>query len=119
MSDQRHFRRIPFQAEVKLIVADRGHSCELVDLALTGALLRIPQGVSLQKGEPCRLSIFLPATDLSLEFEAELARCDGEDFGFRFLSEDDVTLGHLRRLLELNFGDAQQVDEEFKRWLAG
>ena len=119
MTEQRYFRRIPFQAEVKLITANLSRTCELVDLALTGALVRIPSGVALQHGDRCRLSIFLPTTDLSLEFEAELARCDGENLGFRFVSEDYITLGHLRRLLELNIGDAQEAEEEFRRWLAG
>jgi hypothetical protein len=43
----------------------------------------------------------------------------GSDYGFRFTKEDGNSMVQLRRLLELNFGDAEQTDREFDHWLKG
>jgi hypothetical protein len=52
-----------------------------------------------------------------MEFTGELIHQQGNFYGFLFTSEDAESLGHLRRLLELNFGDEKQTDEEFSHWL--
>jgi hypothetical protein len=52
-----------------------------------------------------------------MNFIGELIHRRGNFYGFIFVSEDAETLGHLRRMLELNFGDAERADEEFSHWL--
>jgi hypothetical protein len=117
MSEQRSYRRIPFQTEAEINFADSRHSCELVDLALQGALFKSEQDLPLDIGKQCHLTISLPSSDLTMEFTGELIHQRGQFYGFIFVSEDAVTMGHLRRLLELNFGDGDEVDREFLHWL--
>lgn len=117
MPGQRQYHRVPFETVAVVIHAGHNHSCDLVDIGLCGALMRVPAGLPLEPGDRCALSISLPMTDLTLEFDAELVRCDGADYGFRFIGEDDATLAHLRRLLELNYGDSRQIDSEILHWL--
>jgi hypothetical protein len=97
--------------------ASHGHACDLADLALQGALFHAPDGLPLELGDNCSLSIFLPSTDQTLEFGGELVHREGTYYGFHFISEDDNTMAHLRRLLELNYGDSRQIDQEFHHWL--
>ena len=117
MTEQRSYRRINFQTEADISIGLQRHTCELVDLALQGALFKTDQGLPLRVGDQCRLTIGLPASSLTMEFNGELIHQRGSFYGFIFLSEDMDTMGHLRRLLELNFGDGDEVDREFHHWL--
>jgi len=117
MTDQRHYRRIDFRTEADIYINDHIHRCDLVDLALQGALFRTEQPLPLLLGQQARLSIYLPETAIRMEFIGELIHQQGSFYGFLFVSEDDESMGHLRRLLELNFGDSQQAEGEFNHWL--
>lgn len=117
MHDQRNYQRITFRTEADIIIADQGNRCDLIDLALQGALFRCENNLALEVGEQAVLSIFLPDSDITLEFKAELIHRHDSFYGFIFISEDDETMGHLRRLLELNFGNGELADKEFSQWL--
>lgn len=117
MTEQRNYRRIPFQTEAELNIAETPHQCELIDLALQGALFKTEQDLPLEIGNRCQMTIALPASDLTMKFTGELMHHRGQFYGFIFVSEDVVTMGHLRRLLELNIGNGDEVDREFFHWL--
>lgn len=117
MTKHRQYQRINFRAEVTIDISASAYHCELIDLALRGALVRTPTALPLEVGEQASLRIYLPDTAVYMDFTGELAHQHDSDYGFLFVSEDDQSMGHLRRLLELNFGDAQQANEEFARWL--
>ena len=117
MNDQRNYRRIPFQTEAELNISDQRYQCDLVDLALQGALFQTDQDLPIEIGAQCPMTITLPSSDLTMEFTGELIHHRGQFYGFIFVSEDAVTMGHLRRLLELNVGNGDVVDQEFYHWL--
>ena len=72
MNEQRNYRRIPFHTEAELNISETSHSCELIDLALQGALFKTENELPLKIGDQCQLTISLPASDLSMEFTGEL-----------------------------------------------
>jgi hypothetical protein len=117
MTDKRNYRRINFCSEADIYINNHIHRCDLVDLALQGALFRTEQLLPLPLGHQARLSIYLPETAIRMDFVGELIHQQGPFYGFLFVSEDDESMGHLRRLLELNFGDSQQAEGEFNYWL--
>lgn len=117
MTDQRDYQRLNFRTEADISIAEKLHRCDLVDLALQGALFRSERELPLQTGDKTHLNIYLPDSSLRLNFEGELIHQRGNFYGFIFMSADDATMGHLRRLLELNFGDSGKVDQEFAHWL--
>lgn len=117
MDDQRNYQRIKFRTEADVSVADTLYRCDLVDLALQGALFRSEQPLNLKIGNQTIISIFLPDSSVRMEFGGELIHQNGSFYGFIFVTEDDQTMGHLRRLLELNFGDGNLADQEFAHWL--
>lgn len=117
MNEQRIYRRIPFHTEATVNVEDTSYHCELIDLALQGALFRSEQDIPLDIGNRCPVTIVLPSSDLTMKFTGELIHKRGHFFGFIFVSEDAMTMSHLRRLLELNFGNGEEVDREFHHWL--
>ncbi|NCO50977.1 MAG: PilZ domain-containing protein [Deltaproteobacteria bacterium] len=118
MTQHRHFKRISFATEAQVIIAGQIYSCTLMDVALRGALCHSPaQSLPLPLGAACELRILLPSSDISLDFGAELVHCEKNEYGFRFTTQDTTTIAHLRRLLELNIGDSDQVEEEIRYWL--
>ena len=117
--NQRRFRRIPFEADVEVAIGEHSWSCRLLDLALKGALLESRMPLPLALGTTASLSLPLPGSPISLDFEAELVHREENHLGFKFLHEDLATLTHLRTLLELNTGDPEGVRSELLTWLKG
>ena len=117
MQEQRSYLRIPFHTEANLTIGGNLYPCELVDLALQCALFKTEQPLPLRIGEHCQITIRLPASKLTMDFTGELMHQRGQFIGFIFTSEDATTMGHLRRLLELNFGSDEEADREFQHWL--
>ncbi len=117
MTEQRNYRRINFTTEADIGINNNIFRCDLVDLALQGALFRSARDLSLPLGSQVPLSIYLPETSVRMEFIGELIHQQGNFYGFIFIAEDAESMGHLRRLLELNFGDAEQAEGEFSYWL--
>jgi len=117
MNDQRSFRRLNFETEADIYIGETPVRCKLVDLALQGALFTSTEELAVEIGKHYQLKITLPASELSLDFTAELIHQRGQFYGFIFLAVNNVTMGHLRRLLELNFGDSDEVEREFSHWL--
>ena len=117
MTEQRNYRRINFRTEADISIVNNPYRCDLIDLALQGALFRSGCKLPLQISDQASLSIFLPDSSLRLDFIGELIHHREKFYGFIFISEDAETMGHLRRLLELNFGDSEQANQEFFHWL--
>ena len=114
----RHFRRIPFEAEVTLESDQRSWSGELLDVAMKGAMVGTEKPLPLALGAKCNLCITLPGTPISLVFQSELVHSEETHYGFKFISENLETLTHLRKLIELNTGDAEATRSELSAWLS-
>jgi len=116
---ERQYRRIPFAAEVTLKIDQSVWKGGLLDIALKGAMVGTDASLPIGIGAECTLSIYLPATSINLEFLARLSHNEENRYGFEFLSEDLDTLTHLRKLIELNTGDAETTRSELSVWLNG
>ncbi|MFK5925229.1 MAG: PilZ domain-containing protein [Desulfuromusa sp.] len=117
MTEQRNYRRINFRTEADITIENNAYRCDLVDLALQGALFKSERNLSLTLGSQTPLHIYLPESSTRMDFIGELIHQRGKFYGFIFTSENAESMGHLRRLLELNFGDADQAETEFSHWL--
>jgi hypothetical protein len=115
--NHRRFRRIPFEAEVTLNAAQKVWTGELLDLSMKGAMVGLEAPLPLASHSQCNLCITLPGAPVALEFEAELVHSEELRYGFVFVSEDLTTLTHLRKLIELNTGDAETTRSELNSWL--
>jgi hypothetical protein len=112
MEERRKFSRVKFIADVEVAIDNQLFPGELVDISLNGALFRAKGVMELERGDVCELKFYLPSTDVTLRFNAQLVHEHQRQFGFKFISEDVETLTHLRRLIELNIGDAELVTHE-------
>lgn len=114
---ERRFRRVPFIAAVDVSVNSCHWSGTLIDVALKGALVELEGEACIPLESRSHLSITLPGTTVSLDFEGILVHRAQNHYGFKFVSEDLVTLTHLRKLVELNTGDPEATQLELADWL--
>jgi hypothetical protein len=110
--DHRRFSRILFSSNAKLICAGREFATEILDLSLRGALVKKPNDWDLADGTEMILQFQLNDSELTLEMETKVAHSQQENLGLRCERIDIESASHLRRLLELNIGDADLLSRE-------
>ncbi|WP_185964474.1 PilZ domain-containing protein [Aliikangiella marina] len=117
MSDQerRHFNRVQFEAEAVFIINEEPVECQVIDLSLHGALVKINHLDPLDKESDFELRIPLsddPSALISMNLK--LTHQDGGSLGLECRHIDLDSITHLRRLVELNLGDSQLLERDFE-----
>lgn len=118
---RRHFSRVAFNEGCTLQINGTALACTVLDLSLRGALLTLPAGAlpdsAAQRGTPCTLTIILePSSEVQVVMQGEIAHLETAPsathlgLGCREIDLDSIT--HLRRLVELNLGDAELLERE-------
>lgn len=90
---------------------------QVLDLSLKGALLRLPgqvKAAALPPGSPCLLKVQLSAPNTTIAMAGEVAHLEGDHAGIICRSIDLESITHLRRLIEINLGDASLLDRDLK-----
>ncbi len=118
VESHRIFSRVPFNAAVVLHLTHQQLDVTLLDIALKGALVRTSAPTALLPQEPCRL--VLPLTDGgdAIEMTGKIVHLEGQNVGMMCEHIDLVSLTRLRRLMELNTGDADLMDRELSNLFA-
>lgn len=109
--EQRRFTRIAFDAAAMLACGDRTWNSELIDLSLKGALIRKPADWRGSDGDRCRLMLML-GDDTCIYMDVIVARIEKQHIGLACHDIDLDSITHLRRLVELNLGDAALLERE-------
>lgn len=81
---------------------------------MKGALLRLPAGSKTESGLPCLLKIRLGDSATSIAMAGEVAHVEGDHLGVICRSIDLESITHLRRLIEMNLGDAALLERDLK-----
>ena len=110
-SDRRRFRRIAFDAKTELRQNGQEWSVQLVDLSLKGLLVQRPTPWRGNGAEAFEVDIHLDAkTDVQMQ--VRLTHNDHGQLGFVCEHIDLDSISHLRRLIELNLGDQEELERE-------
>lgn len=109
--NNRRFRRIPFDGEVRVYSEKAMWNTRLVDISLQGALVDRPQEWDGQVGKTQRLELRV-ATGLIISVSASVANFNSEAIGYRFGRIDLDSFTRLKRLIELNLGDPELINRE-------
>ncbi|MBJ2288472.1 MULTISPECIES: PilZ domain-containing protein [Pseudomonas] len=110
-SDRRRFRRIAFNAKTELKQNGQQWPVQLVDLSLKGLLVQKPAPWLGKGGEPFDVDIHLDA-DTDVSMQVRLSHDDKGQLGFVCEYIDLDSISHLRRLIELNLGDEEELHRE-------
>ena len=116
-SNRRQFWRAAFDSTVRLTTDHGTVEANLIDISLKGALLEVPGRWHGRIGDPCHVKLHL-AEGVVIAMWGQVAHLDGQHVGVRGESIDIDSITHLRRLVELNSGDAAMLERELQSLLA-
>jgi hypothetical protein len=108
---QRRFSRIAFDVAVTLELEQQSWRTGLIDISLHGALIRMPENCTPADGASCRLTVHLEGGP-DIAMDASVAHREQGHLGLRCEHIDVDSISCLRRLVELNLGDAALVERE-------
>jgi len=109
--EQRRFTRIAFDATAVLSGDGREWTCELIDLSLKGALVSQPEDFNGQADADYQLTLTLD-DDVRIQMDVSVAHTENQHIGLYCKDIDLDSITHLRRLVELNIGDAALLERE-------
>jgi hypothetical protein len=112
-SERRLFHRILFDATAEIRYLDTIHQVEVLDISLKGALVNFgaEEQSFPEKGQQVSLDIQLD-DDTHIAMIGEISHVENGHVGMVSTSIDIDSITHLRRLVELNLGDASELDRE-------
>jgi len=108
---QRRFTRIPFDADAVLERDGQEWPCTVIDLSLKGALIERPAAWDGAQGEDCTLRLAL-GEEVQIGMAVTVAHIEEGQIGLSCHDIDLDSITHLRRLVELNLGDAALLERE-------
>lgn len=117
-AERRHFSRIAFAGPAQLVTVDQRLPVQVLDLSLKGALLLLPPGSDVEPGALCLLDLPLAPHDGRITMAAQLAHVESDRAGLLSLGIDIESITHLRRVIELNLGDATLAERDLKALVA-
>jgi len=103
--ERRDFSRIALRRPATLEVTGRRIDCELLDISLRGALVRIPARLIVGAGLSCTLTVRLDQGISTIRMKGLVAHAREGTLGMRCRELDLDGIAHLRRLLEVNLGE--------------
>ncbi|MDP2169250.1 MAG: PilZ domain-containing protein [Rhodocyclaceae bacterium] len=115
-NERRQFWRAHFHSPVRLAATERVITADLLDISLKGALVKIPDGWAGSLGDRFQLQLDL-AAEAKISMNATVAHIEDSRVGLHCDSIDLDSVTHLRRLIELNSGNPDQLDRELSTML--
>ena len=111
-TDQRRFKRIPFDAKVEMLCAgDHWHS-NIIDLSLRGALIKRPDTWEGKAGDACLLKISLGDDEAQIKMQTSVVHIEAHRIGLHCMDIDIDSITYLRRFVELNLGNQELLSRE-------
>ena len=110
--NRRIFSRVKFETNISVCFENRKTDAKLVDISLKGALVQLKQKLSIKHGDVCHLDISLNNDEIVIRIDTELVFHKDFQYGFKFHDIGLDSMTHLRRLVELNIGDSDQIKKE-------
>jgi hypothetical protein len=115
--ERRRFRRIDFDARVEIAQDDKNWQAQLLDISLKGVLLAKLAPYQLKPEQPLLVKIIL-SDQTYISMSAQVVHQTLEQLNISCLTIDIDSISHLRRLIELNIGDANAAERELSELIA-
>lgn len=110
-NERRHYQRVHFIADVQLQHNDNQWSCELLDISLKGVLIKSPANIEPQLSDIYGIDLIL-GKGAMIGMEAKISHTEQGHWGFQWHNIDIDCFTHLRRLLELNTHNPDEIHRE-------
>jgi hypothetical protein len=112
--ERRRFQRVLFDSPARISDEKGEFITTLVDLSLNGALLIRPDDWNIEAGNKVSLTVLLDDKESRIRMETLVAHLEDDTLGLRCFEIDMESIGHLRRLVELNLGDSNLLERELE-----
>ncbi len=112
MENRRQFTRILFSIKALLIIEHNTYPVSIHDISLNGALVTAVESEQALKGKIGTLSFFLSDNESEVTMHVAVVHEQDDETGLQCNAIDIDSVTHLRRLVELNLGDHEQLDKE-------
>ena len=110
--DNRRFSRVSFKGKAHIDIGSHSCATEVLDLSLKGALIKKPADWPRSLPKVMQLRISLNDFPVELTMDVSVAHQSATTVGLHCEKIDIESVSHLRRLLELNLGDAELLSRE-------
>ncbi|KJZ38640.1 PilZ domain-containing protein [Pseudomonas sp. B21-040] len=110
-ADRRRFKRIAFDAKTELSQGEYIWPVKLIDLSLKGLLIEKPEPWLGNREWHFLVDIHL-TDDVAIKMDVQLTHDDHGQLGFVCKHISLESIERLRRLIELNVGDSQELERE-------
>ncbi|RHW75930.1 PilZ domain-containing protein [Colwellia sp. RSH04] len=115
MENRRQFTRILFSITAELNVDDVTYPVSIHDISLNGALVTAIESEESLKGKLGTLRFFLSDGESEVEMHIAVVHEHQDETGLQCNAIDIDSVTHLRRLVELNLGDSEQLNKELSQ----
>jgi hypothetical protein len=115
MENRRQFTRILFSIKASLNVEDVTYEVSLYDISLNGALVTVNNTDKSLKGKLGTLEFSLSDGESIVTMHIAVVHEHNDETGLRCNAIDIDSVTHLRRLIELNLGDDEQLNKELSQ----
>ncbi|MGL1958936.1 MAG: PilZ domain-containing protein [Colwellia sp.] len=115
MENRRQFSRILFSIKAQLIVEDNTYPVSIHDISLNGALVSAIHAEQPIKGKLGTLSFELSDGESTVTMHIAVVHEHKDETGLQCNAIDIDSITHLRRLVELNLGDSEQLNKELNQ----
>ncbi|MCK5336917.1 MAG: PilZ domain-containing protein [Gammaproteobacteria bacterium] len=109
--ERRHYQRINFDAEVLMDHGEVSWMCHLVDISLKGLLVMFPDDIETEAGQVYGMEFRL-GEEAVIHMRVKVKHVEEHLVGLEWSDIDLDSLTHLRRLLELNLSDPEEMHRE-------
>jgi hypothetical protein len=110
--EKRKFTRTDFETGGVIHIGDDRIPFTLIDVSLKGVLTNPERPDVIPVGDAAGIDITLPGSEVVIHADARCVHRELNYVGFRFELIDAESMAHLRRLLELNTGQADEIGHE-------
>jgi hypothetical protein len=120
MNNRRETTRVAYHHPITLYRGSEQILGEINNISLKGIYVKITEADAFRAGEQLKFEIVLPTITMktSITGNVLVVRQDHQQgVGLCILKMWDDDLGTLRRLIEINLGDADQVGRELKNFI--
>lgn len=116
-NERRRFSRVLFDAHVELAQGNFQWRASLLDISLRGLLLQQKLPPQIDTERPILVKILL-TDNTSIAMVVSVAHQHNHQVGLVCVSIDIDSVCHLRRLIELNLGDANAAERELSELMS-
>jgi len=110
MADERRKRtRVHVHFHVSVLLGEKWVEVNTENISLTGILCTADD--RFRTGDVCRVRIRLNQ-DVVIDLDGKILRSDREQTAISFVSMDEESFFHLKKLLQYNLDNADRIDDE-------